>query len=165
MGADSTGAAVAVARKVVGNTTKLIAKLSPNVPGIGDVAKSAEEAGADAISAINTVGPGMVINLYTKKPLLGNKEGGVSGAGIKPVAIRCIYDIYKAVNIPVLGMGGISTWEDTVEMMLAGAAMVGVGSAVYTNKTVYEEIKNGLTQYMEKEKLTSLSSLIGAAHE
>lgn len=164
MGADSTRAAVAAARKTVGDKIKLIAKLSPNVPGISEVAKAAEEAGADAISAINTVGPGMIINLITKKPILGNKEGGVSGAGIKPVAIRCIYDIYKSVKIPILGMGGVSTWEDAVEMMMAGATLVGVGSAVYTNKTAYEDIKKGLEAYLEKEKLDSLRLLVGAAH-
>jgi len=165
MGASSTAAAVKGSRKIAGNSVKLVAKLSPNVPNIGDIAKAAEAEGADAISAINTVGPGMVININTKKPVLGNKEGGVSGVGIKPVAIRCVYDIYRSVKIPILGMGGISSWQDAVEIMMAGATLVGVGSAVYTNKNVYTEITEGLIAYMKKGKLDSLKSIVGAAHE
>lgn len=156
--------AVAGVKKVVGNRAKIIAKLTPNVPSIAEVAKAAESAGADAICAINTVGPGMIININTKKPVLGNKEGGVSGAGIKPVAIRCVYDIYKSVKIPIIGMGGISTWEDAIEIMMAGATLVGVGSAVYSNKNVYKEIKKGLVEYMDREKLKSLKEIIGVAH-
>jgi dihydroorotate dehydrogenase (NAD+) catalytic subunit len=164
MGVDSTIQAVTGVKKVVKNKTKLIAKLSPNVQNIGEVAKAAEDAGVDAISAINTVGPGMVIDIRRKKPVLGNKEGGVSGMGIKPVAIRCVYDIYRSIKIPIIGMGGISNWQDTIEMMMAGATLVGVGSAVYSNKNVYEEIKKGLVEYMETEKLKSLMSLVGSAH-
>ena len=107
----------------------------------------------------------MIINIYTKKPILGNKRGGLSGGGIKPIAIRCVYDIYESVKIPILGMGGISTWEDAIEMMLAGATLVGVGSAVYFNKNVYEEIKKGLMEYIEKEHLKSLQEIVGTAHE
>ena len=110
IGPDSAAAAVKAVRKAVGKKKKLIAKLTPNVFNISEVAKAVEDAGADAISAINTVGPGMIINIKTKKPVLGNKEGGVSGAGIKPVAIRCVYDIYESVRIPIIGMGGVSTW-------------------------------------------------------
>jgi len=106
----------------------------------------------------------MIINIKTKKPVLGNKEGGVSGAGIKPVAIRCVYDIYESVRIPIIGMGGVSTWEDAVEMMMAGATLVGVGSAVYFNKTVYEDIKKGLVEYMQREKLESLKEIVGVTH-
>jgi dihydroorotate dehydrogenase (NAD+) catalytic subunit len=164
LGVCSTEKAVAEIRKVIKKKTKILAKLSPNVPSIKEVAKAAESSGADGISAINTVGPGMIINLITKKPLLGNREGGVSGAGIKPIAIRCIYDIYESVKIPILGMGGISTWEDTIEMMLAGATLVGVGSAVYFNKTVYEDIKKGLVDYMEKEGVKSLKEIVGKGH-
>lgn len=164
MGVASTAAAVKGSREATGHSVKLIAKLSPNVPNIGDVAKAAESEGADAISAINTVGPGMIININTKKPILGNKEGGVSGAGIKPVAIRCVYDIYRSVKIPILGMGGISNWQDAIEIMMAGATLVGVGSAIYSNKNVYTEITDGLVEYMKKEHLDSLKSIVGAAH-
>lgn len=164
MGVDSTRQAIEGVRSVISKQTKIIAKLSPNVSNIGEVARAAEEAGADAISAINTVGPGMVINLATKKPILGNKEGGVSGEGIKPIAVRCVYDIYKSVKIPIIGMGGISTGEDALEMIMAGATLVGVGSAVYVNKNAYEDIKKDLVEYMEREKLDSLNELVGIAH-
>jgi len=164
MGAESTEEAVKAVRSVVSKKTKLIAKLTANIPNIIEVAKAAESAGADAISAINTVGQEMIINIYTKKPVLGNRVGGLSGGGIKPIAIRCVYDIYEAVKIPIIGMGGVSTWEDAVEMMMAGATLVGVGSAVYFNKNVYEDIKKGLVEYMDKEKLKSLREIIGTAH-
>lgn len=165
MGTESTHAAVSRVRKTVGGKFSLIAKLSPNVAKIGEVAKAAEAAGADAISAINTVGPGMVIDLKTKKPQLGNKEGGVSGPGIRPVAIRCVYDIYKSVKIPIVGMGGVETGKDVVEMMLAGASLVGVGSAIYRyGYGVIEKIKSELVDYVSSQKLTSLYSLTGKAH-
>jgi dihydroorotate dehydrogenase (NAD+) catalytic subunit len=162
--AETTLKAVAGVKKIVGNRVKIIAKLTPNVPNISDVAKAAEDAGADAISAINTVGPGMIIDINRKKPVLGNREGGVSGSGIKPVAIRCVYDIYRSVKIPIIGMGGISNWKDTIEMMMAGATLIGVGSAVYSNKSVYEDIKKGLVQYMKDQHISTLQSLVGGAH-
>lgn len=129
MGVESTQAAVSGVKSLVGKDVKLVAKLSPNVSDIGAVAKAAQKAGADAISAINTVGPGMVIDIKRRKPILGNREGGVSGPGIRPIAVRCVYDIYKSVRIPIIGMGGVETAKDVIEMMLAGATLVGVGSA------------------------------------
>jgi len=165
-GAESTGEAVKAVRKAVGSKVKLMAKLSPNVPNIGEVAKAAEKAGADAISAINTVGPGMVIDINTKRPMLGNIVGGVSGPGIRPIAIRCVWDIYKQVKIPILGMGGVESAKDVVEMMLAGASLVGVGVAWYRHGFgVYEKIKKDLVKYMEENKIKSLSELVGGAHE
>lgn len=166
MSMQSEQAAEAVkAAKKYAKKIPLIAKLTPNVADIAQVAKECQEAGADAICAINTVGPGMVIDIKAKKPVLGNKKGGVSGPGIKPVAIRCVYDIYEAVKIPIIGMGGVTTWQDAVEMMMAGATLVGVGSAVYLKGyKVYEEIKQGLSDYMEKEKISNLKELIGVAH-
>ncbi len=164
MGVESTVAAVAGVREAVSKKTKLIVKLSPNVSDIGAVAKAAESAGADAISAINTVGPGMVIDINTRKPKLGNKEGGVSGPGIRPIAVRCVYDIYNAVKIPIIGMGGVETWQDVVEMMLAGATLVGVGSAWYKHgDDVYSDICKGLSQYLDAGGL-KIESLIGGAH-
>lgn len=157
--------AVKVAKKAAGKIP-LIAKLSPNVSNIDKVAKACEDAGADAISAINTVGPGMVIDIKSKKPVLGNKRGGVSGPGIKPIAIRCIYDIYQAVDIPIIGMGGVANWEDVVEMMMAGATLVGIGSAAYMKGIkIYEDIKKDLKKYLEVEKIKSINKLIGTAHE
>lgn len=166
MGVDSTAAAVKAVRKVLKKDTKILAKLSPNVNNIGEVAKAAESAGADAISAINTVGPGMVIDIRRKKPSLGNLVGGVSGPGIRPVAVRCVWDIYNSVKCPILGMGGVETANDVVEMMLAGATLVGVGSAWYRHGFgIYEKIKTDLLKYLADNKINNLQDLVGGAHE
>lgn len=157
---------VVQAVKKVTNNIPLVTKLSPNVSNIAEIAKAAEEAGAEAISAINTVGPGMVIDIYKKRPILGNKKGGISGPAIKPIAIRCIYEIYQSVKIPILGIGGISTWQDAVEMMMAGASLVGVGSAVYLKGYgIYQKIIEGMREFIRKEKIKNIKELIGAAHE
>jgi len=143
----------------------IICKLSPNVENIGQVAKAAEEAGADAISAINTLASGMVIDIKKRKPILGAKKGGISGKAIKPLAIAKIYEIYEAVKIPILGMGGVSCWQDAVEMMMAGATLVGVGSAVYLHGwKIYQEILDGLNNFIRLEKIPNIKSLIGMAH-
>ncbi|MEK7622361.1 MAG: dihydroorotate dehydrogenase [Patescibacteria group bacterium] len=166
MGVESTGAAVKAVRKALKPETKILAKLSPNVGNIGEVAKAAEAAGADAISAINTVGPGMVIDIKRKKPMLGNIVGGVSGPGIRPVAVRCVWDIYNSVKLPILGMGGVETANDVVEMMLAGATLVGVGSAWYRHGFgIYNQIKTDLEIYMKENKINNLQELVGGAHE
>ncbi|MFA4872729.1 MAG: dihydroorotate dehydrogenase [Patescibacteria group bacterium] len=162
--AESAGNAVKAVKKVAG-AVPLIAKLSPNVASIADVAKSCEAAGADAISAINTVGPGMVIDIKTRKPVLGHLKGGVSGAGIFPVAVAKIYELYDAVKIPILGMGGVTSWQNAVEMMMAGASLVGVGSAVYSKGyVVFEEIKEGLTRYLEENGFNNINEVVGLAH-
>lgn len=163
-GQESSAGAVRAVKKVARNIP-VIAKLTPNVPDIASIAKACEEAGADGIAAINTVGPGMVIDIVKKKPVLGHKVGGLSGPVIKSIAVRCIYDIYEAVHIPIIGMGGVASWEDVVEMMMAGATLVGVGSATYfRGYAVFEEIKTGLHRYMKTEHLTDLTKLVGAAH-
>lgn len=160
-----SSAKVVKAVKRIAQKIPIIVKLTPNVLDIGEVAKACEETGADGICAINTLGPGMVIDIKTKRPILGNKRGGVSGPAIKPVAIRCVYDIYDAVKIPIIGMGGVSTWEDAVEMMMAGATLVGVGSAIYfKGLKVFAEIKKGLEEYLKEEGLKNISSLVGVAH-
>jgi dihydroorotate dehydrogenase (NAD+) catalytic subunit len=165
MGVESTAAAVKAVRKALKKETKILAKLSPNIGNIGEIAKAAESAGADAISAINTVGPGMVIDIKRKRPLLGNLFGGVSGPGIRPVAVRCVWDIYNSVKIPILGMGGVETGGDVVEMMLAGATLVGVGSAWYRHGFgVYNTIKEDLLKYMRENKIKKLEELVGGAH-
>ena len=162
MGVESTAAAVKAVRQAVKKTTKILAKLSPNVNNIGEVAKAAEAEGADAITAINTVGPGMVIDINRKKPLLGNIVGGVSGPGIRPVAVRCVWDIYNSITLPIIGMGGVETAHDVVEMMLAGATLVGIGSAWYRHGFgIYEKIKEDLIEYMTKNKIKSLKELVG----
>lgn len=152
-------------KKLVDKKVKIIAKLSPNVPSIRDVAIAVESAGADAISAINTVGPGMLIDTKSKKPVLGAKQGGVSGPAIKPVALRCVYEIYEEVNIPIIGIGGISTAQDAIDMFMAGATLIGVGSAIYTNGLkVYTEINEGIKKYLQENRYRSIKNLIGLAH-
>ena len=164
LGADSSFTVVKAVRKIMPKT-KLLAKLTPNVPNISEVAKACEEGGADAIVAINTAGPGMIIDIKTRKPVLGAKRGGISGPAIRPLTVRCVYDIYETVKIPIIGMGGITTWQDTVEMMMAGSSLVGVGSAIYFKGLgVFEEIKTGLREYMAKEKIKNLTELVGTAH-
>lgn len=164
LGWESSAAAVSAVKKIAGKVP-VLAKLTPNVPNLAEVARACEDAGADGIVAINTVGPGMLIDITRRKPILGAKRGGVSGPAIKPIAVRCVYDIYEAVKIPIIGMGGVASWEDTVEMMMAGATLVGVGSATYLKGYgVYEEIKHGLQGYMEKEGIKSLKELVGVAH-
>ncbi len=124
----------------------LIVKLSPNVTDITAIAKSAVKAGADALSLINTL-LGMKIDIKTKKPVLANVRGGLSGSCIKPIAIRMVYDVANSVDVPIIGMGGISTWEDAAEFMLAGATAVAVGTANFANPKVTEEIILGLNKY------------------
>ncbi|MEK7129441.1 MAG: dihydroorotate dehydrogenase [Patescibacteria group bacterium] len=164
LGCESSATAVSAVKKIAGKVP-VLAKLTPNVPNIAEVARACEDAGADGIVAINTAGPGMLIDISRRKPILGAKRGGVSGPAIKPIAVRCVYDIYEAVKIPIIGMGGVSTWEDVIEMMMAGATLVGVGSATYfKGYGVYQEIKQGLIAYMEKEGINNLKELVGVAH-
>lgn len=138
-------------------------KLSPNVTDIAEIAKACEDAGADGVSLINTL-LGMRIDLKTKKPILANKMGGFSGPAIKPVALRMVYQVYEAVKIPIIGMGGIATAEDVIEMMLAGATAVQVGAANLVNPFACRDIINQLPKTMEKYNITSLQDIIGGAH-
>jgi dihydroorotate dehydrogenase (NAD+) catalytic subunit len=143
------------------NTDKpVIVKLSPNVTDIVEIAKSVESAGADALSAINTL-LGMAIDIYKRKPGIKNKFGGLSGPAIKPVAVRMVYQVSKAVGIPVIGIGGISTWEDAVEFFLAGASAIQVGTANFFNPRAVEEIVNGLEKYLRDMGYSSIKNLIG----
>ena len=122
----------------------MIVKLTPNVTNITEIAKAAEEAGADAITAVNTV-KAMAIDTETGRPILANKFGGLSGPAIKPIAVRCVYDIYRSVNIPVIGCGGISNWQDAVEFMLAGASAVQIGTAVaFKGVEVFDSVAKGI---------------------
>lgn len=138
-------------------------KLSPNVTDIVSIAKACEESGANGISMINTL-LGMRIDLRTKKPVVANKMGGFSGPAIFPVALRMIYQVYEAVNIPIIGMGGVSSAEDVIEMMLAGASAVQVGAANLVNPYVCRDILNDLPRVMEKYRIEKLSDIIGGAH-
>ncbi len=141
----------------------LIIKLSPNVTDIVSIAKACEDAGADGISMINTL-LGMRIDLKTKKPVIANKMGGFSGPAIMPVALRMVYQVYDAVKIPIVGMGGISSAEDVIEMMLAGATAVQIGAANLVDPFASRDIINDLPRVMEKYGITNLKDIIGGAH-
>lgn len=156
--------AAEVTRAVRAVTTKPVyIKLSPNVTDIAAIAKACEDAGADGLSLINTL-LGMRIDLKTKKPVLANKMGGYSGPGIFPVALRMVYQVYEAVSIPIIGMGGVSSAEDVIEMMLAGATAVQVGAANLVDPFACKKIIEALPEAMEKYKITRLAEIIGAAH-
>lgn len=142
----------------------VIMKLSPNTWQIAEYAKAAEAAGADAITAVNTVS-GMGINVEARKPVLANAVGGVSGPALKPIALKAVWDIYNAVDIPIIGTGGVTTGRDALEMIMAGATLVGVGSAFYyRGTTAMKGIAQEMSAIMKKEKIRSLKEIIGAAH-
>ncbi len=162
-GTDAKNAAdvISAVKKVV--SKPVIAKLTPNVTDITEIAVACEEAGADAISLINTL-LGMRIDLKTRKPVIANKMGGFSGPAIMPVALRAVYQVYDKVKVPVIGMGGISSAKDVIEMMLAGATAVEVGAANLVNPFACRDIINELPAAMEKYNITSLKEIIGGAH-
>lgn len=157
--------AAAVTKAVKAVTTKPVyIKLSPNVTDIVPIAVACEDAGADGISLINTM-LGMRIDLRRRRPVIANRMGGFSGSAIFPVALRMVYQVYEAVRVPVIGMGGVGSADDVIEMMLAGATAVQVGAANLVNPMVCSEIVDALPQVMEKYGIESLSDIIGAAHE
>lgn len=151
--------------KAVKKVTKkpVYIKLSPNVTDITEIAKACEDAGADGLSLINTL-LGMRINLKTKKPVIANKMGGFSGRAIFPVAVRMVYQVFDAVKIPIIGMGGVSSAEDVIEMMLAGATAVQVGAENLINPFACKEIIEDLPNVMAKYKIQNLIDIIGGAH-
>ncbi len=162
-GADPALAA-SVVKAVKAVTTKpVIMKLSPNVTDIAAIARACEDAGADGISLINTL-MGMRIDLKSRKPLLANTTGGMSGPGVFPVALRMVYAVYNAVSIPIVGLGGVSSAEDVLEMMLAGATAVQVGAANLVNPYACRDIIAALPGAMEKYGITNLTDIIGGAH-
>ncbi|TGB04979.1 dihydroorotate dehydrogenase [Halobacillus salinus] len=138
-------------------------KLSPNVTDIVQLAKAVEEAGASGLSMINTL-TGMRIDPKTRKPIIANQVGGLSGAAIKPVAVRMVYQVYEAVDIPIIGMGGIETVDDVIEFLLAGASAVAIGSANFKNPLVCKEIIEELPQALRSYGFTSVEDVIGGAH-
>lgn len=143
----------------------IIIKVSPNNPNMIDVAKAAESAGAAAICAVNTAGPGMQINIEAAKPVLGFKIGGLSGPALKPIAIRCVYDLFLAVKIPIIGTGGITTAEDAIEMLMAGATALGIGTAVYYHGPgVFRKISDGISEWLEKHGYKDIKEIIGLVH-
>lgn len=160
----SAESAAEVTKAVKAVTTKPVyIKLSPNVTDIVSIAKACEEAGADGISMINTL-MGMRIDLKSKKPVVYNKSGGYSGPAILPVALSMVYKVYEAVNIPIIGMGGVSTAENVIEMMLAGATAVQIGAANLVDPFVCKKIIEDLPAVMNKYGINNLSDIIGGAH-
>lgn len=143
----------------------LIVKLSSNVTDIVEIGLAAQKGGADAVTAINTI-KAMVIDPELWKPILANKVGGLSGPAIKPVAIRCVYELAKTLDIPIIGVGGISTWQDVVEFLLAGAHAVQIGSVIaQKGLTVFNQISKGLRSYLTRRNLDHITQLIGKAHD
>jgi len=160
----SPQAAAAVTKAVKAVTKKpVFIKLSPNVTDIVSIARACEDAGADGLSLINTL-LGMRVDLKTKKPILGNRMGGLSGPAVLPVALRMVYQVFEAVNIPLMGMGGVSSARDVIEMMLCGATAVQVGAANLINPYACREIIEQLPAEMEKLGISSLREIIGGAH-
>ncbi len=156
-----------ITEKIVKETDiPLIIKLSPSSEGVGGLAKAAEESGAQAIDMGNTLGPGMVIDTERGKPVLSFKFGGLSGPAMKPIAIRCVYDVYQSVDIPILGCGGVTTGTDAIEMIMAGASVLGVGTACYyRGKGAFKEIAKEMEQWLKTHSYASFEDLIGMAHE
>jgi dihydroorotate dehydrogenase (NAD+) catalytic subunit len=141
----------------------LIVKLSPNVADITQFAQAAVEAGADALTAVNTL-KAIAIDTETMLPILSNVKGGLSGAAIKPVALRCVYDIHEQFDIPIIGCGGITNWRDAVEFMLAGACAVQIGSAVAANIEVFQAVSKGVEVYLRRKHYGSVKEIVGLAH-
>jgi dihydroorotate dehydrogenase (NAD+) catalytic subunit len=142
----------------------VIVKLSPNVMDIAKTAKVATQAGADALTAINTL-KALAIDAETALPILSNVRGGLSGPAIKPVALRCVYDLYEQVKTPIIGCGGITTWQDAVEFLLAGASAVQIGTAVaLENPDVFQAINHGVKTYLKKKHHKSVQEVVGVAH-
>lgn len=150
--------AAQVTRRVKQSTDiPIIVKLSPNEANIAEIARAVVDAGADAISAINTLGPGMVLDIESRAPVISNRVGGVSGPAIHPIAVRCVYDIARAISVPIVGIGGNATARDAIEMMIAGAHAIGVGSAIYSRGLgVFDEITRGITDYMTRHGFARL---------
>ena len=159
---ETATAAVRSARRA----TKLpvIVKLSPNVTDIAEMAKAVENEGADAISLINTL-LAMDIDLRTRKPILANTFGGLSGPAVRPIALRMVYQVFAAVQVPIVGMGGIMDWQDALKFMMAGASMVALGTANFVQPDVVNLVAEGLKIWCEQNAIANLSDIVGAAHK
>ena len=154
-----------VVRKVKASVEKpVFVKLSPNVTNIAEIAQVAAKAGADALTAINTV-KAMAIDTETTVPILSNKTGGLSGPAIKPVAIRCVYEIYERVKVPIIGCGGITNWRDAVEFLLAGATAVQIGTAIaLKGPSVFKKVTRGIDAYLRRKGFKSVNEIVGLSH-
>ena len=160
-GVTAHGAAevVSAVRKVYKKT--LIVKLSPNVTDITEIARAVEGAGADSVSLINTL-LGMAIDAEKRRPILSTVTGGMSGAAVKPIALRMVWQVAKAVNIPVVGLGGIMNWKDAVEFLLAGATAIQIGTANFIDPAITVKVAEGINDYLDRHGYNSVSDIIGA---
>jgi len=154
-------AAVRAARKAT--ELPLIVKLSPNVTDIGEMAKAVESEGADAISLINTI-LAMDIDLRTGKPILANTFGGLSGPAVRPIALRMVYQVYQAVDVPIIGMGGIMDWQDALKFIMAGSSMVALGTANFVQPDVINSVAQGIKVWCQQRGINKITDLIGSAH-
>ena len=164
---DEATAVVKAVKREAGNIP-VFAKLTPNVAKIGDIAKACVDAGADGLTAINTVGPGMAIDLKSRMPILSAHKGGVSGPGIKPIAVRCIAEVYEATEgkVPIIGTGGVYTGEDALELMLAGASLIGIGTAVATRgMDVFTKVCDEIQMWCTNEGVWEIRDMVGAMHK
>ena len=143
----------------------LLVKLSPSAPNIVRVAQAVVAAGADGLNIGNTLGPGMLIDIYARRPVLSNKVGGISGQAIRPIAVRCVWQVSQAVDVPIIGTGGVCTGEDALEMVMAGATAVGIGSVLQEGPIAVERILAEMTDLMRQENITTLEEIRGCAHE
>jgi dihydroorotate dehydrogenase (NAD+) catalytic subunit len=153
--------------KLVRERTKIpvIIKLSPNVMNIGEIAKSCAAEGADGFCAINTIGPGLAIDIDVRRPILTNKVGGVSGPAIKPIAVKCVFDVYKATKLPIIATGGVMTGEDAIEMMMAGGRLVGIGTMVYYRGAEgFGKVVKEMAAWCDKNGVKNLEEIIGCVH-
>ena len=154
-----------VVKAVRSKTSKpVFAKLSPNTHKLLEVAKAAVDCGVDGITAINTLSA-MTIDTETYRPILTHKTGGLSGNAIRPIAVRCVYELYESIKVPIFGCGGVSTWEHAVEMFLAGASAVQIGTSLYTGYEVFQQITKGIVGYMKRKKFKRLEEIIGLGHK
>lgn len=154
--------------KVVKDTVDIpvLAKLTPNVTNISEIAVAAEEGGADGLTLINSLGPGMKIDIVTGHPILKNKFGGMSGPAIKPIAVRCVYDAYEATDIPIVGVGGIRNYADVVEFLYAGASAVQIGTSImYEGPEIFGRISQDLEDFLENSRFNSIDDMVGFAHK
>jgi len=159
---------VTKAVKAVSGKTPVFIKLSPNVDSIAAIALSCAGAGADGFTVINTAGPGMAIDLKSRMPILANKVGGISGPAIKPLAVRCIADVYRATEgrLPIIGTGGVETGEDAIEFLLAGATLIGIGTALAPRgETVFQLVCREMTEWCKEQGVKDISELIGGMHK
>lgn len=158
--------AAEVTRKIkeaVGGKKPVIIKLSPNVTDIVEIADACAEAGADGFCLINTLGPGLAINLETRIPILANKVGGISGPAIKPLAVKLVHDVYKATKLPIIGTGGVKSGEDALEMIMAGAVLTGIGAGVYYRGiNVFKHVTNEMNEWCNKNGVKTIKELIGS---